>query len=185
MVQAYWEIGREIVKEEQRGANRAGYGEHLLAELAKNLSKEFDRGFTERNLRYIRRFYQAFPIRNALSSGLIWTHYRFLIKVSSPDGQIILYERLQKRPMSTRELERQISSRLYERLARSRGKKGRLALSNEGHEVFNPMDLTKDPYVLEFTGLPEDNRRHQESELEQALVDHLQKFLLELCLVTL
>jgi len=152
----------------------------FVQDLAKKLSHEFGRGFDARNLWYIKNFYESFPIVNALSSQLSWTHYRFLSKVSRPEARSFYMQECIKARWSTRELERQISSRLYERLARSRDKKGLLALSNEDHEIFNPMDLIKDPYVLEFTGLPEDNRKHQESELEQALVEHLQKFLLEL-----
>lgn len=179
MVKAYWEIGREIVEEEQRGRDRAGYGEFLLIELAKDLSKEFGKGFTERNLRHIRSFYEAFPIRNALSSELSWTHYRILSKVTRLEARSFYTTECLHARWSTRELERQISSLLYDRLARSKDKEGLLALSREGHEVFTPTDLIKDPYVLEFTGFPE-NQKFQESDLEQALMDHLQKFLLEL-----
>lgn len=179
MVRAYWEIGREITEEEQKGQDRAEYGAHVIRELANKLSKEFGRGFDARNLWYIRNFYVAFPKVNALSSQLSWTHYRQLSKEEKPAARSFYQKECIQARWSTRELERQINSLLYERLARSKDKKGLLALSNRGHEVFQPSDLIKDPYVLEFTGLPE-SALFQESELEQALMTHLQKFLLEL-----
>jgi predicted nuclease of restriction endonuclease-like (RecB) superfamily len=179
MVQAYWQIGQEIVEEEQRGKSRAGYGDQLIRELSAKLIRDFGPGFKVRNLWYMRSFYESFPKVHALRAELTWTHYRLLTKVSKPEARIFYQNECAQSRWSTRELERQINSLLYERLARSKDKKGLLALSNQGHEVTQPSDLIKDPYVLEFTGLPEPPH-FQESELEQALMTHLQKFLLEL-----
>lgn len=179
MVQAYWQIGREIVEEEQRGHSRADYGARLIEELAGQLSKEFGRGFIPRNLRYMREFYQAFPNWNAVRSELSWTHHRLLSAVQKPEARAFYGAECVKARWSTRELERQISTLLFERLALSTDKEGVLALAAEGHEPYRPKDLIKDPYVLEFTGLPQSPRLN-ESDLEQALMDRLQTFLLEL-----
>ena len=179
MVQAYWQIGREIVEEEQRGNDRADYGARLIDELSLQLSLEFGRGFIPRNLRYMREFYQAFPNWNAVRSELSWTHNRILSGVSKPEARDFYAAECAKARWSTRELERQISSLLYERLALSTDKEGLIALAAQGHEPYCPEDLIKDPYVLEFTGLPE-SPKLTESDLEQALMDRLQTFLLEL-----
>ena len=189
MVQAYWQIGREIVEEEQRGQGRAEYGAHLVEELAAGLTREYGKGFNARNLWYMKDVYQAFPnlgaeIVNALRSQspqpqLSWTHYRLLSRIDKPEARAFYAAECAKARWSTRELERQISTLLYERLALSTDKEGVLALAAQGHEPYRPEDLIKDPYVLEFTGLPQSPRLN-ESDLEQALMDRLQSFLLEL-----
>lgn len=184
MVQAYWQIGREIVEEEQRGQDRAEYGARLVEELASRLTQEFGKGFNSRNLWYMKDVYQAFPNLgsgkvNALRSELSWTHYRLLTRVGRPEARSFYAAECAKSRWSTRELERQIASLLYERLALSTDKAGLLALAEQGCEPMRLDDLVKDPFVLEFTGLPE-ARRHTESDLEQALMDRLQTFLLEL-----
>lgn len=184
MVQAYWQIGREIVEEEQRGQDRAAYGTRLVEELAAALTREFGQGFVPRNLRYMREFYQAFPEMasenwNALRSELSWTHYRLLSRVDKADARAFYAIECAKARWSTRELERQIASLLYERLALSTDRTGLLALAAEGHEPARPEDLIKDPYVLEFTGLSSSTRL-TELDLEEALMDRLQTFLLEL-----
>lgn len=179
MVQAYWNIGREIVEEEQRGQDRAQYGSYLIDQLSARLTAEFGKGFVPRNLRYMREFYQAFPIWNAVRAELSWTHYRLLSGVERPEARQFYLSECAKARWSTRELERQIGSLLYERLALSRDKEGVKTLAERGQETFSPSDLVKDPYVLEFTGLPE-RAGWQESDLEQALMDRLQEFLLEL-----
>ncbi len=178
MVQAYWEIGREIVEEEQRGAARAGYGEQLIQEISAQLSGEYGNGFKARNIAYMRGFYVAFPILQALRAELSWTHYRLLSQVEKPTARKFYEVECIRARWSTRELERQITSLLFERLALSKDKEGLLALGH-GQDIFKPEDLVRDPYVLEFTGLPESGK-FQESDLEQALMDQLQKFLLEL-----
>lgn len=179
MVQAYWEIGREIVEEEQRGEDRAAYGSRLIEALSRSLTSEFGKGFTARNLRFMREAYLAFPIWNAVRTELSWTHYRLLSRVQKSEARDFYVAECVKARWSTRELERQVNSLLYERLALSRDKEELLRLAEHGHEPFTPNDLVKDPYVLEFTGLPE-RGAFQESDLEQALMDRLQTFLLEL-----
>lgn len=179
MVKAYWNVGREIVEEEQRGKARADYGAKLLQTLSAQLTQEFGKGFDNSNLRYMRLVYLAFPIRDAVRHELSWTHYRLLSKVSNPDSRsFYLLEAIAAR-WSTRELERQIHSFLYERLAASRDKEGVLRLAQVGAEPTFPADLIRDPFVLEFTGLSE-RGAWLESDLEQSLIDRLQNFLLEM-----
>jgi predicted nuclease of restriction endonuclease-like (RecB) superfamily len=202
MVLAYWKIGREIVQEEQRGRARADYGTRLIEDLSARLAKEFGQGFSKHNLWHIRQFYLVYSsevlqqrirlkrgktgssladqdILHALRTELSWTHYRLLLTVESPGARDFYETEAAKAHWSTRELERQISSHFYERLLMSRDKKGMLRLAQRGHEPQKPIDLLKDPYVLEFTGLPE--REHlYESVLEQALIEKLKNFLLEL-----
>lgn len=179
MVQAYWSIGRIIVEEEQKGKAKAGYGEYLLTNLAERLTKDFGKGFDESNLRYMRKFYIVFPIRDALRHELSWTHYRLLLKVENSAAREFYKIECADSHWSTRELERQISSLLFERLALSRDKKGVLELAKKGHHIAAPSDIVKDPYVLEFLGL-EKHEKHLEKDIEQALIDKLQQFLLEL-----
>lgn len=179
MVGAYWEIGREIVEEEQRGQARAGYGQRLLETLSAQLAAEFGKGFDVSNLRNMRGFYSAFPIRDALRPELSWTHYRHLSRVENAQARAFYEVEAARSRWSTRDLERQITSLLYERLALSREPEGVRALAERGAEAFEPSDLVRDPFVLEFTGLPE-RAGWQESDLESALVDKLQEFLLEM-----
>ena len=179
MVSCYWQIGRLIVEEEQRGETRAGYGKGLIKELSRRLTDEFGRGFHQRNLWFMRNFYLAYPKVNALRSELSWTHYRLLLRVEKQDARAFYEAETVNSRWSTRELERQINSLLFERLALSRDKAGVLALANKGHEIQQPADLIKDPYVLEFTGIKQDER-FLEKDLETALIDKLRQFLLEL-----
>jgi len=179
MVTAYWEVGRAIVEEEQSGEARADYGSYLISGLSKRLTAEFGKGYNARNLWYMRDFYLTFPILNAVRSELTWTHYRFLMRVRKDDARAFYEKECIAANWSTRELERQVNSLLFERLALSRDKEGVLALANAGHEINHPTDLVKDPYVLEFTGIPEASD-YLESDLETALVSKLTQFLLEL-----
>jgi predicted nuclease of restriction endonuclease-like (RecB) superfamily len=178
MVTAYWEVGRTIVEEEQRGKSRAEYGRHLIEELSRRLSAEFGKGFGRSLLSDMRSFYQAYPILHALRGELTWTHYR-LLRVDNSQARAFYEAEAVNARWSTRELERQINSLLFERLALSKDKKGVMALAQQGHEIHSPADLIKDPYVLEFTGLRQDVR-FRETELESALIEKLQQFLLEL-----
>jgi len=179
MVNTYWNIGREIVEEEQRGNQRADYGTYLLETLASRLTTEFGKGFDVSNLRTMRLVYLTFPIQDALRPELSWTHYRQLCRVPSAEArQFYIQEAIAAR-WSTRQLERQIHSFLYERLAASRDKEGVRLLAEQGAEPFEPAHLLRDPYVLEFTGLPE-RGQWLEADLETALMDRLQNFLLEL-----
>ena len=179
MVQAYWHVGKVIVEEEQKGTERAEYGKRLIQGLAMRLSSEFGKGFDERNLWFMRSFYLAYPKVNALRSELSWTHYRLLLRVEKPKARAFYEAETVNAQWSTRELERQICSLLFERLALSRDKKGVLELANKGHHIAAPSDIVKDPYVLEFLSL-EKHEKHLEKDIEQALIDKLQHFLLEL-----
>ncbi len=179
MVQAYWHIGKVLVVEEQKGAERAEYGKGLIQGLAGRLSSEFGKGFDERNLWFMRSFYLAYSKVNALRSELSWTHYRLLLRVEKPEARAFYEAETVNAQWSTRELERQICSLLFERLALSRDKKGVLELAKKGHYIASPSAIVKDPYVLEFLGLAK-HEKHLEKDIEQALIDKLQHFLLEL-----
>jgi len=214
MVQAYWNIGRVIVKEELKGKSKAEYGEYLLKELSIRLTKDFGKGFTETNLRYMRLFYLLFEIMNAERSQslpdkihhalrdesvstqkgnavrhelpvvrpeLSWTHYRLLLKVERPDVRKFYLDECIASNWSTRQLERQINSFYYERLLVSKNRKPVKSEADMRAKELSvpPEEQIKDPYVLEFLGLKEIPSL-KESQLEQALIDHLQKFILEL-----
>ena len=179
MVEAYWNIGRVIV-EKQGGKDKAEYGTALLKNLSKEMTKEFGKGFTLTNLKYMRQFYLTFPKSHALSDQLSWTHYRILMRVENENARNFYLEESIKEKWSTRQLERQITTLFYERILSSKNK------NKVAQEIYKlepqrkqPEDIIKDPYVLEFLGLPE-NMDFLEKNLEQALIDHLQKFLLEL-----
>lgn len=179
MVQAYWNIGRVIVEEEQKGRDRAEYGKYLLKELSERLTRDYGKGFDESNLRYIRLFYLAFPKCDALRHELTWTHYRLLLRVENQNARGFYIIESINNNWSTRELDRQINSLLYERLCLSKDKEKVKELSLKGQIIEKPSDLIKDPYVLEFLDLKE-NASHHEKELEKALLDKLQRFILEL-----
>ena len=179
MVRAYWEIGRIIVEEEQSGKERATYGKALIEELSKRLAADYGRGFTTTNLWYMRQFYLTFTKFHALRGELTWTHYRLLLKVEEENVRSFYMLEAINNNWSTRELERQISSLLYERIALSKDKEKVKELSTQGQVIQKPDDIIKDPYVLEFLGLEED-KRYLEKDLEQALIGRLQDFLLEL-----
>ena len=180
-VQTYWHIGQHIVEFEQGGAQRAAYGRGLLVQLGQVLSAEFGRGFDASNLRYMRLFYQAFPIRDALRHELSWTHYRLLLRVDSPEARQWYVNEAATQNWSTRALERQIGSLYYDRLLLSQDKaavnaeaKANMATLDE-----SPRAFVRDPVMLEFLGLP-DTGRLLEATLETALMDKLQQFLMEL-----
>ena len=179
MVQAYWNIGRVIV-EKQGGNNKAEYGAALIKNLSKKMTKEFGKGFTVANLKNMRQFYLIFQKSYALRSELTWTHYRLLMRVENENARNFYIEECIKSNWSTRQLERQITTLFYERLLSSKDKE---KVSKEIYklepQIKKAEDIIKDPYVLEFLGLPE-NTNFLEKNLEQALIDHLQKFLLEL-----
>jgi len=179
MVRAYWEIGREIVEDEQKGEKRAGYGKAVIEGLAIELSSKHGKGFDRSNLWNMRSFYLSFPILDALRRELSWTHYRQLLRIDNPDKRSFYEIECASNNWSTREMERQMNSMLFERLALSLDKEGVMTLAREGQVMREPTDLVKDPYVLEFLGLPQSEILY-EKELESALLEHLQKFLLEL-----
>ena len=178
MVEAYWNIGKLIV-EKQGGTEKAEYGAKLIKNLSVQMVKDFGKGFNVTNLKNMRQFYLTFPNGSALRSELSWTHYRLLMRVDNKDARQFYLEESIKSNWSTRQLERQITTFFYERLLASKNK------SDVSNEIFSlekpkvPEDIIRDPYVLEFLGLsPNDD--FFESDLEQALITHLQKFLLEL-----
>lgn len=181
MVEAYWNVGRMIVEEEQQGKERAEYGAFLIRDLSFRLTEEFGKGFDERELRRMRQFYQLFSIRGALRPELAWTHYRLLIRIVKQDARAWYLNEAADRNWSTRALERQINSLYYERLLMSRDKAPVIEEMQEktGSLAPAPQDFIKDPYVLEFLGL-KDNPNFRESDLEQAIIGKLQAFMLEL-----
>ncbi|EXF91290.1 hypothetical protein HK44_019460 [Pseudomonas fluorescens HK44] len=180
-VQTCWQIGRHIVEFEQNGAERAAYGKRLLPTLAKVLTTEFGKGFDSSNLRYMRLFFHAFPICDALRHELSWTHYRTLLRVENDSARRWYMDEAATLNWSTRALERQIGTLYYERLLTS---KDRPAVKQEAATDIkalpkNPREFVRDPVVLEFLGLPNAGVL-QETGLEQALIDQLQGFMLEL-----
>ena len=206
MVYTYYEIGRIIVEEEQNGKDRAEYGKKLLKGLSKELNQEFGKGFSVETLEKIRRFYLTYsksstlstiseseklsevilssaPEKKALSPNvnfsLSWSHYNFLIRIDNSNERSFYEIETAKNNWSVRELKRQYDTALYTRLALSRDKKGILKLSQQGQIIEKPKDIIKDPYILEFLGLPELNQ-YSENELEEEIINKLEHFLLEL-----
>lgn len=203
---AYYEIGREIVEFEQKGKARAGYGEELIEMLSRDMTLKFGRGFSSTNLKMMRLFYQSFPIRQTLSDEFVktqksetvsrkseirqtpfvefnpelsWSHYCELLSVENPLARSFYEKEAVNNNWSFRELKRQINSQLFERLALSKDSSAVMRLAKKGHLIETPEDAIKDPYVLEFLNLKEENV-YTESKLEQAIIDNLQKFLLEM-----
>ena len=178
MVQAYWEIGEQIYI--ACGENeRAEYGKGLLKYLSEKLTAEFGTGFTERNLRNMRQFYQAYPIRHTVCTELSWSHYRILMRISDDKRREWYTEECAKSGWSVRQLERQINTMFYERLLSSKEKDAVVAEIQTTEPKPEYEKIIRDPYVLEFLDLPE-NPHFYEKDLERAIIDHLQKFLLEL-----
>ena len=180
-VRTCWTMGRHIVEFEQGGASRATYGARLLTELAGRLTAEFGQGFDASNLRYMRLFYQAFPICDALRHELSWTHYRILLGVDDVTARNWYMTEACAQNWATRALERQIGTLYYERLLASRD---RPAVKQEAAEKLAatqpvPREFVRDPVLLEFLGLPNTGKL-LESKLEEALIGNLQAFLLEL-----
>lgn len=179
MVESYWLIGQQIVEHEQHGEARADYGKGLLKELAAKLSVEFGKGFDESNLRYMRLFYRCFPIRDTLRHELTWSHYRRLISVENEQARIWYMNEAADSVWSTRQMDRQISTLYYERLLASKDKAPVVAEAKQKMSELKPELFIHDPFVLEFLNLKE-YPALRESDIEQALIDHLQQFLLEL-----
>jgi predicted nuclease of restriction endonuclease-like (RecB) superfamily len=178
-VQMYWKIGERIVVEEQDNQERAEYGKYILSDLAKILSKEYGSGFSKRILEIARQFYQTYPIANTLRSQLNWMQYRLLIRISDKTKRDYYELEAIKNNWTGRELERQINSLFYERLLLSTDKDAMMEIAREERLPANPNEIIKDPMVLEFLGL-ENQPSYRESELESALIEHLEEFLLEL-----
>lgn len=179
MLIAYWTIGKIIVENEQDGQFRAEYGKYTLSDLSLKLSNEFGKGFTVRSLQQMKKFYTLFPNTNALRTQLTWTHYRSLLRVENKEAREWYIEESVKEHWSSRQLDRQISTMYYERLISSQDKSEVVAEANDKLKEIIPEQFIKDPYVLEFIDLKDYPALH-ESVLEQALIDNLQSFLLEL-----
>lgn len=178
-VQMYWRIGERIVVEEQGGNARAEYGAHLIQNLAKVLEPEYGTGFRKRQLERARQFYIEFPIASALRSQFNWTQYKLLISIPDKDKREYYELETLHNNWTARELERQINAMLYERLLLSNDKEVVLAMARKERTPETPAEIIKDPMVLEFLGL-ERKAHYYESDLETALIDHLQEFILEL-----
>jgi predicted nuclease of restriction endonuclease-like (RecB) superfamily len=178
----YWQIGKEIIEFEQGGKNRAEYGESTIKQLSDDLTRQFGKGFSYRNLQQIKKFYSCFEkvqTVSAQSFPLSWSHYVRLISITSPSERSFYEIEAIQNQWSVRELNRQFDSSLYERLALSKDKKGVKKLATKGQIIEKPQDLFKEPYILEFLGLSERDN-YSESDLETAIINNLEHFLLEL-----
>lgn len=179
LLDANWQTGKYIVEFEQGGKVRAEYGKQLLVNLAKDLTLHNGRGFSRSNLSYMRKFYLSFPKCETVSHKLTWSHYFEILKCDEPLEMQFYLKQCIKEGWKVRELKRQMKSALFQRLALSTDKEGVLELANEGHQVMKPQDIIRDPFVLEFTGLPP-KKRYKENDLEAALKSNMEQFLLEL-----
>jgi len=192
MVETYFEIGRLIVEEEQSGSERAEYGKQILKELSAKLTNEFGIGFSITNLQQMKNFYGIYGKQQTVSAksdtkeiqlshnfNLSWSHYLKLMRIEDELERKFYEIECAKNNWSLRELQRQYDSALFTRLALSRDKEGIRKLSEQGLVIEKAKDAIKDPYILEFLGLPEKSD-YSESDLEQKLIDKLEHFLLEL-----
>ncbi|HEY0299661.1 MAG TPA: PDDEXK nuclease domain-containing protein [Arachidicoccus sp.] len=179
LVKANWEIGRHLVEFEQQGKERAEYGSELLAIVSKDLSLKYGKGFGRRNLSDMRRFYLTYSTLKKVSAKLSWSHYIALLALSNNDARSFYEKQTIIENWSSRELDRQINTSLFERLALSRDKKGVMTLAKNGHIASSTKGLVKDPYILDFLSIPQ-NKKVTEKVLEQKIIDNLQLFLLEL-----
>ena len=179
LVKTNWLIGRYIVEYEQKGKERAKYGTELLGRLSRDLTLAYGKGFSRSNIIYIRKLYLCFPKSETLSHLLSWSHYFEILKAND-ELEINFYaKQCEIENWSVRELKRQMKSCLFQRLALSKDKMEVLSLSRQGQEVQTPKDIIKDPFVLEFVGIPE-KQVYLEGDLENRLIANLQDFLLEL-----
>lgn len=178
----YWNVGRIIVEDEQKSEFRAEYGKQVLKELSKRLTNDFGKGFSVSNLQYMKRFYLKYQKQQTVSVKLSWSHYCELLAISDDDKRSFYEQECINAQWSFRELKRQIDSSLFERLLLSDGQANKekvMQLASKGIEMNQPSDIIKDPYVLEFVGVPE-NKPLMESDLERMLVRGIEDFLLEL-----
>ncbi len=182
ILETYWKTGEIIVRYEQNEKIRAAYGERTLLQLSKDLTRELGKGFSRSNLQNMRLFYLNYPICQTLSGKLTWSHYCQLLSISDADKRRFYEKEAENSGWSVRELIRQQESSLFERLLLSNGQTGKekvIALAKNGINYTKPEDTIRDPYVFEFLGFPED-KPLLESDLENALVRQIEKFLLEL-----
>ncbi len=178
-MQLYWHIGRYIFEDEQQGKERAEYGKYIVKYLSQNLTPTYGSGFSTRQLYQSIQFYKTFPIVNALRSQLNWTQYRLLIRIEEEDKRTFYIAESVKNHWTSRQLERQINSHLYERLLLSNDKESVLAVAKGDKLPSEAKEIIKDPMTLEFLGLRRENA-YYEKDLESAIITHLQEFLLEL-----
>ncbi len=177
LLKTYWEIGKRIVHYEQQSGEKGGYGTKLFETLVKDLREKYGRGFSRSNVIYMRLLYLKYPKSQTLSDQLSWSHYVELLMIEEDVERSFYEKECLSEKWSVRELKRQKSSSLFERLALSKNKKKVLALAKAGHRIRKAEDAVKDPYVLEFLGIEDTT---SEKDLEQRIIDNLQKFLLEL-----
>ena len=179
MTETYWRIGRYIVEFEQFGNEKAIYGKNLLSTLSKELTLRLGKGYSRPNLNNMRKVYLKYPNCQTVSDKLSWSHICELIKIDDDLERSFYEKQCVKERWGIRTLKRQMDSALFLRLAASRDKEGILELANKGVEINKPEDVIKDTYTLEFLNIPE-LEQYSESDLEQRIIDNLQKFLLEL-----
>jgi len=174
----YWHIGKRIFEEEQEGKDRADYGKYLTEYIANELEPEFGSGFSKRQIELFRQFFRTFPIVSALRSQLSWTQYRLLMRLEKDEKREFYIAESVKNNWTSRQLERQINSNLYERLLLSNDKESVLAVAKNEKLPSDAKDIIKDPIYLEFLGLKRE-ASYCEKDLEAAIITHLQDFLLE------
>lgn len=175
----YWKIGKRIFEEEQQGKDRADYGTYLIKLLSEQIQPEFGSGFSYRQLNWYRQFYRTFPIVSTLRTQFNWSHYKLLISIKDEHKREYYIAESTKNNWTSRQLERQINSQLYERLLLSNDKDSVLAVARKEKIPVHPTEIIKDPMVLEFLGL-KTNSAYYEKDLEQAIINHLQDFILEM-----
>ena len=175
----YWKIGKRNFEEEQEGKDRAEYGTYLIRQLSKQLQPEFGTGFGIRQLERYRQFYRLFPIASALRTQFNWSHYKSLISIDDEHKREYYIAESSNNNWTSRQLERQINSGLYERLLLSNDKKAVLSIAKREKVPSEPFEIIKDPMILEFLGLKPDSS-YYEKDLEQAIINNLQEFILEL-----
>jgi len=178
-VEMYWKLGERIFEEEQQGKERADYGTYLIRNLAIELEPEFGSGFSYRQLNWCRQFYRFYPIVSALRTQLNWSQYKMLISIEEASKREYYELESVKNGWTGRELERQINSGLFERLLLSNDKESVMAVARSQRLPELPQEIVKDPMILEFLGL-ERKPQYYEKDLELALIEHLQQFMLEL-----
>jgi len=178
MINLYWNIGKMIV-EKQEGNIRAKYGDYLVENISKKLTNEFGKGFSTRNIKRMRKFYLYYPKRTTMLSQLTWSHYLELIKIDEENKRNFYMNECINSNWNVRELQRQRTTLLYERLVISKDKETIKKLSNHGNKIIDSKDIIKDPFVLEFLDLKE-NTNYLETDLEKNILKHLKEFLLEL-----
>lgn len=178
IVETYWQIGKYIIEYEQNGNEKAEYGSDILNRLSRDLTARYGKGFGRANVFYIRKLYMTYPKVQTLSEQLTWSHYVELLKIDDPLERTFYEKSCVNESWGVRELKRQMQSMLFQRMALSTDKQAVYRLAQEGQIIEKPEDILRDPYIFEFTGLPQPVRA--ESDLEEALVTNLSQFLLEL-----